>query len=171
MSDHHLSRPGDGPEDPRRDKDMLTRRYFLESIGVGAVATVVIGSIIQSVEFLSPNVLHEPPLTFKAGSLEDFPADSVTQLVGEKTYIARAKEGYVYAMSAICTHLGCITHWSAADNLIECPCHGSRFDRLGNVVQGPAPKPLPRYSITLDDRGRLVVDKGSVVGEDVLLKV
>ncbi len=87
------------------------------------------------------------------------------------TGAARARNPEYYARPAVCTHLGCIANWKTEEGMIACPCHGSRFDREGNVVAGPAPRPLPRFAMSLDDHGALVVDKSVVVGEDVTLKV
>ena len=149
----------------------LTRRYFLEAIGFGAIGIAAMGSIVVSGEYLSPNVVREPPTKFKAGQPEDFPPGSVTLDKEQKVFIVRAKEGNFYALSAVCTHLGCITNWKEDEGIVACPCHGSKFDREGRKIEGPAPRPLQRFSMTLDDRGTLVVDKSLVVGDDVTLKV
>ncbi len=52
-------------------------------------------------------------------------------------------EGQLNLMSARCPHLGCLVAWNPADNTFDCPCHGSRFGPSGEVVEGPAVKPLP----------------------------
>jgi glycine/D-amino acid oxidase-like deaminating enzyme/nitrite reductase/ring-hydroxylating ferredoxin subunit len=57
--------------------------------------------------------------------------------------VYRDESGALRAVSARCTHLGCIVSWNAAEHTWDCPCHGSRFDVDGAVVQGPAVKPLP----------------------------
>jgi glycine/D-amino acid oxidase-like deaminating enzyme/nitrite reductase/ring-hydroxylating ferredoxin subunit len=59
-----------------------------------------------------------------------------------KTAAYRDESGTVHAVSARCTHLGCIVGWNAAETSWDCPCHGSRFDVDGNVLQGPAVQPL-----------------------------
>jgi nucleotide-binding universal stress UspA family protein/nitrite reductase/ring-hydroxylating ferredoxin subunit len=56
-------------------------------------------------------------------------------------YMDEASE--LHLMSARCTHMGCTVAWSTADRVFECPCHGSRFGPLGEVVNGPASRPLP----------------------------
>jgi glycine/D-amino acid oxidase-like deaminating enzyme/nitrite reductase/ring-hydroxylating ferredoxin subunit len=61
-----------------------------------------------------------------------------------KTAAYRDAEGVLHAVSARCTHLGCIVGWNAAETSWDCPCHGSRFDVDGNVLQGPAVEPLAR---------------------------
>ncbi len=153
------------------ESSILTRRYFLETIGGGAIGIVAVGSAVLTAQFLSPNVLREPPLKFKAGPTENFPPESVTLNKEQKVFIVRAKEGYFSAVSAVCTHLGCITNWKSEEGIIACPCHGSKFDKEGNVLEGPAPRPLPRFAMTLDEHGQLVVDKGVMVGEEVIFKV
>ena len=155
----------------KEDGNPITRRYFLEAIAGGAIGIAATGSVVLTAQFLSPNVLREPPSKFKVGSVEEFPVGSITLNKEQKVFIVRAKEGYFYAVSAVCTHLGCIVNWKPEEGLIACPCHGSKFDREGKVMEGPAPQPLPRFSLTIDDQGQLIVDKAVLVGEEVILKV
>ena len=161
----------DEPNKEKEETELISRRYFLEVVGGGAIGVATAGSVVLTTQFLSPNVLLEPSLKFKAGLPEYYPPGSVTFHKEQKVFIVRAKEGYFYALSAICTHLGCIANWKSEDGIIACPCHGSKFDKDGKVLDGPAPKPLPRFSMVLDEQGQLVVDKGSLVGEEVILKV
>jgi cytochrome b6-f complex iron-sulfur subunit len=158
-------------ENENKEKEgFLSRRYFLESIGLGAIGIAVAGSIALTGEYLSPNVLKEPPTKFKAGLPENYSPGSTTFNKEQKVYIVRAKEGYFFALSAVCTHLGCITNWKSEEGIIACPCHGSKFNNEGKKLTGPAPRSLQRYSITLDEQGQLVVDKSVLVGEEVILK-
>jgi cytochrome b6-f complex iron-sulfur subunit len=149
----------------------FSRRYFLELVGIGAIGVTTVGSMVLSGEYLSPNVVKEPPTRFKIGSPENFPPGSVTLNKEQKVFIVRAKEGYFYALSAVCTHLGCIANWKSEEGIVACPCHGSKFDREGNVIAGPAPRSLPRFAMSLDDQGLLVVDKGVMTGPESTLKV
>src|SRR5919199_6008695 len=62
---------------------------------------------------------------------------------GRQVALAKAEDGTLHALSARCTHLGCIVGWNAAERSWDCPCHGSRFAVDGDVLQGPAVRPLP----------------------------
>ena len=66
---------------------------------------------------------------------------------GEQRAVCRDEAGTLHALSARCTHLGCIVHFNDAEGARECPCHGSRFDIDGSVIQGPANKPLQRKDV------------------------
>ena len=57
---------------------------------------------------------------------------------GEKTAVFRDERGLLHAVSPICTHLGCVVAFNRAEKTWDCPCHGSRFDRDGAVLNGPA---------------------------------
>lgn len=63
---------------------------------------------------------------------------------GQKAAVYRDPEGNVSVNSAVCTHLGCVVHWNNAENSWDCPCHGSRFDLSGEVIEGPAIKALKK---------------------------
>jgi len=69
---------------------------------------------------------------------------------GEKLAVRREASGEVVALSAICTHMGCVVDWNGIDRTWDCPCHGSRFDQAGNVLTGPAKEPLGRRSIHIE---------------------
>ncbi len=137
---------------------------------MGAVGIAAAGSIALSAKYLSPNVVREPPTQFKVGRPEDFPPGSVTLDKEQKVFIVRAKEGNFYALSAVCTHLGCIANWKPEEGIVACPCHGSKFGKEGKVIAGPAPKACSGLRCRLDDQGQIVVDKSVIVGEDVTLK-
>jgi cytochrome b6-f complex iron-sulfur subunit len=149
----------------------FSRRHFLEIVGIGAIGITSVGGIVLSGEYLSPNVVKEPPTRFRIGPPANFPLGSVTLDKEQKVFIVRAKEGYFYALSAVCTHLGCIANWKPEEGIVACPCHGSKFDREGRVINGPAPRPLPRFAMSLDDQGTLVVDKSVITGPESTLKV
>lgn len=163
-------KPGNGGGTPPQQTDGVRRRDFLNEIAFSALGIAGVGSAVVTYHYLSPNVLFEPPTKFRAGSPDLYPLNSVTFLQDQQVYIARTAQGFC-AVSAVCTHLGCITQWHPEDNLIECPCHGSKFERDGTKVAGPAPRPLPHFLITLTLDGELQVDKLETVEPSEILKV
>ena len=150
--------------------DGMKRRNFLTLIGAGACGCAAAGAGLVTLDFLRPKVLFEPPTRFVAGSPLDFPEGTVRFNREQRAYIIGAPGG-VYAMTAVCTHLGCITRYLSDENAIACPCHGSRYDLEGNVTHGPAPRPLPWIEVRQDPSGSLVVDTAAVVPAGTVLRV
>ncbi|HEX3291345.1 MAG TPA: FAD-dependent oxidoreductase [Gaiella sp.] len=83
---------------------------------------------------------HDEP----AGSVAELAPGSgeVVRIEGERLAVARDDSGTLHAVSAVCTHLGCIVSWNDAEQSWDCPCHGSRFSARGEVLHGPAKAPL-----------------------------
>ena len=96
------------------------------------------------------------------GKPEHFPVGSVTLDPRFGIFIVHQPEGF-YALSAICTHLGCLLSWKPETGVIGCPCHGSSFQRDGSVIAGPAPRPLPWLKTWMSDDGNLMVDRSTSV--------
>lgn len=139
----------------------VTRRGFLNTLSAGWAmfgAACAAGGALMG-RFMAPNVLFEPPQTFKAG----FPGDYEIGLHENwkdkhGVWLGRTTEGF-YALSVVCTHLGCTPNYLAAETKIKCPCHGSGFKLDGINFEGPAPRPLERYKISLAEDGQILVDK------------
>lgn len=146
----------------------LSRREALGKITGAAFSIAGFGTVFTTVRFLQPNVLFEPPTRFGVGRPEEIPVGTLVVLAEQKLYVGHAEEGF-FAMSSVCTHLGCMTRFLAAEGAIFCPCHGSRFDMSGHVVGGPAPKPLPRFHLAVAS-GELVVDAGRRVDPGFVLR-
>jgi len=150
--------------------DAITRRDFLNEVTAGALGIAGFGSVAVTYQFFSPNVLFEPSPTFRAGHPDLYPVHSVTFLQEQQVYIVRVPEGF-YAVSAVCTHLGCVTQWKPDADMIACPCHGSKFKADGTKIEGPAPRPLPHFAISLTVDGELLVDKLQDIKPGQVLKV
>lgn len=153
-----------------KDHVSIDRRDFFNEIAAAAVGIAAVGAIVETIKYLSPNVLFEPPSSFGIGTPDSYPANSVTYIADQQVYIVRTATGF-FAQSAVCTHLGCITQWKPELDLIACPCHGSRFNKDGAVIHGPAPGPLPRFAMRLMPDGSLLVDKLDIVPASQILKV
>ena len=145
-----------------RTKLVTTRREFLNEAAAAALGIAAVGSMIVTYGYLSPNVLFEPPTTFRAGSPDLYPPNSVTFLEDQQVYVVRTENGF-YAVAAVCTHLGCVTQWKPELGIIACPCHGSKFETNGKKIEGPAPKPLPWKRVWINDDGDLLVDRSTDV--------
>lgn len=142
------------------EEGSATRRRFFSYVGWGSFAAFWGGCTLASVRFLFPRILYEPSLKFFAGKPEDYAVGEVSTRMkkDQRVWMIRNEEG-MYALISICTHLGCTPIYHLADDLIKCPCHGSNFNQDGDVVAGPAPRPLERAVISLDLAGNIVVDK------------
>lgn len=80
-----------------------------------------------------------------ASSVDDVPVGGggIVRVDGELTAVTRDETGAVSMRSAICRHLGCVVQWNPAERSFDCPCHGSRYDTDGTVLDGPATSGLP----------------------------
>jgi len=144
------------------------RRRLLFAAGVAGLVTGALGLLGALVRFLVPDVLYEPPRRFPVGRPKDFPPGSATFVAERRLFVCSTPNGF-YAISAVCTHVGC--NVSREDGRgFACPCHGSVFDEAGRVLNGPAAWPLPRYLLSLSRRGELVVDTRHAVGSEFRLK-
>jgi len=79
-------------------------------------------------------------------------------LKGDATYLIVKDDQTLesYGLNAVCTHLGCVVPWSAANNKFMCPCHGSQYAPDGHVVRGPAPLPLALAHCDTGEDGKIV---------------
>jgi len=140
----------------------MSRRSFFNWLSLGWISfTAAMGGIATAAtRFMFPNVLFEPPSTFKAGKPNDYAIGKVDERWKEAfgVWLVRTDEGF-YALSTTCTHLGCTPNWLPAENKFKCPCHGSGFYPTGINFEGPAPRPLERYKIVLADDGQIIIDK------------
>lgn len=156
-----------------------TRRSFMEicfgsmlAVGWGAMTTAAGLSSLVLARFFFPNLLIEPPSRFKVG----FPGDFSTGTVATKfkaqfgIWVVNAEyEGQqqIVALKSVCTHLGCTPNWLEAEQKFKCPCHGSGFYKEGINFEGPAPRPLERYAISVADDGQIQIDKSKTYQEQL----
>ena len=143
------------------DQGEVTRRGFLRS------GLALLGGVVSLVAFVAatlrlplPALLPGRSLKFRIGEPKQFPPGTVRFFDEQQCYVVADRDG-IYAISATCTHLGCVVH--REEDRFACPCHGSIYDPDGKVIQGPAPRNLPWFSVRESPGGRLVVDRGEVV--------
>ncbi len=142
---------------------LWSRRDFFGRLSWGGFGLVSLVGLLAFVRSAFPRVLFVPPSTFKAGFPGDYPVGEVSEKYrsDQRTWIVREPQGF-YAIFAKCTHLGCTPLWSATESKYKCPCHGSGYYRTGYNFEGPAPRPMDRFKLSLADDGQLLVDKSKV---------
>ena len=181
-----------------QDSREMSRRSFLAMFGwLGFLAASGI-ALFQSVKFIQPNATYEDPPQFKADTPSAYPVGSTTTIIEKRVVINRDPDGF-YAISLICTHLGCTPRYfpDVTSDLVasgtsisrdpdtgqqatksnpvlpgfKCPCHGSRYFRDADNFFGPAPRPMDRVHIELAKDGKLFIDRSVVVDHSYRLKV
>ena len=118
--------------DPSRIRLGAAREFLKENLNVAA----------QYASYLTPG---------EVSSLDEIPPNTgaVMREGAQKVAVFRDEAGEIHRMSAVCTHLGCIVAWNRAASSWDCPCHGSRFDARGRVLNGPASRDLEKLQ-TMD---------------------
>ncbi|MEN2766240.1 FAD-dependent oxidoreductase [Ornithinibacillus xuwenensis] len=88
-------------------------------------------------------------LEFTENSIDELSPDdaTVTRVHGKRTGVYKDKENNLHAVDTTCTHMGCEVSWNSGDRTWDCPCHGSRFSYKGEVIEGPAKRPLERIDL------------------------
>lgn len=146
-------------------KGRITRRSFLNFVGCGTFLLTVGVSIPATVRFLFPRVLFESPSIFTIGTSHDFNLNESGLMVYENwkeehgVWVVK-ENNRLYVIKAKCTHLGCTPNYFANEGLFKCPCHGSQFYANGINFAGPAPRPLERLKIYINNEGIIMIDKG-----------
>ncbi len=157
-------------------KASMPRRSFLSwmTLAWTAFTASMLAAATATGRFMFPNVLFEPPPTFKAGFPSDYQVGQVDERFKQKYAVWLVRTPYdkwantsgIYALSTVCTHLGCTPNWLQAEQKFKCPCHGSGYYITGVNFEGPTPRPLERYAISLADDGQILVDKSRKFQEE-----
>jgi Rieske Fe-S protein len=139
-----------------------SRRGFLTWVAKGSVAAAAVAATAGVVRFLA----FEPPGSEQAvlplGTAADYPRDSLTYVHEARVYVGRDGGG-LYAVDAVCPHLGCLVEQGKEGGFV-CPCHDSRFDGRGQVQNGPATKGLRFLLLWFDAaQGQILVDRAKPV--------
>lgn len=143
-----------------REKQELTRRNFMSLSGWTIAGIGMLGSLGFMGRFFWPNVVYGPPSKFSIGKPTNYPDGAKLNIADQKVSIIRHGEN-IGAISMVCQHLGCTVAASATG--YDCPCHGSKYDDMGNVTHGPAQIALFWFDIQFTPSGDLEVDKSKHV--------
>jgi len=152
---------------PAAGGKLIPRRSMISwmTLAWAAFSASMLAAATATGRFMFPNVLFEPPPTFKAVPPEELQTGIVDErfkplgvwLVKDNDVVTGALG--IYALSTVCTHLGCTPNWLPGEEKFKCPCHGSGYYKNGINFEGPTPRPLERFAIELAEDGQIRVDK------------
>jgi cytochrome b6-f complex iron-sulfur subunit len=156
----------DNAQDNAAEEDALTRRDFLKwAWGAAGAVALVEGGIVAYQYFSPKTAAGEFGGVFQVGQVEDYAPGTVTPFNAGRFYLVRMADGGFLALYRKCPHLGCSVPWDQGAEQFICPCHASVFERNGDVLNPPAPRPLDRFLVTIEN-GAISVDTGSVIRRD-----
>lgn len=147
----------------REEQRGLSRRSFL-NFSLWASILSFFGSLVWIFfRFVTNPRASSQPLSNEHYSLPlieiNINEAKIIRFEGKPSIIIRIGETEVYALSAVCTHLGCIVKWKPEGQQLFCPCHAAFFDIYGNVIRGPAPRPLLRFNAFIR-KDEIIIQKG-----------
>ncbi len=143
----------------RLDPEPLPRRDWLGLASLWSAGSAMLFALLGSMRLPKAAIVAAQSKGFDVALPESLRIGEAFVPPNRAVAVFRDAEG-VYAISTICTHLGCVVKPGAEG--FECPCHGSRFKPDGAVSRGPAPRPLAWLKVTPGD-GIFHVDEGKTV--------
>lgn len=148
-----------GPAASRLDPEPIPRRDVLGRLSMWSMASTMIFALVGMMRLPRAAVLPSPSKKFRVSIPDTLPAGTAFVPPGRSVALFRDTDG-VFAISIVCTHLGCIVKPTAQG--FECPCHGSGFAADGSVTKGPAPRPLSWLAVSTSG-GTVIVDEETTV--------
>lgn len=145
----------------------VTRRDYLGMAGMGSAAAAIAFCTVGMLRLPRPRILPDVVGLLRLGKPDQFPTGSATMLPDQKVCVLSSDEG-IGVLSLVCTHLGCIVN--KVENEFHCPCHGSKFAAKGDLIQGPAPRPMRWLAVSEASDGTLLVDVSKEVPLGTLYK-
>ena len=140
-----------------------TRRQFLRrgwKLGGTLLAAAAGWTAYESLRPLASSAAGG---TINLGSASNYAAESATYISEGRLFVANTGTE-LYALSQKCPHLGCRVPFCDSSGRFECPCHGSKYDLGGEWIEGPAPRGMDRFLLTVDTAtGTLVADTSKVI--------
>ena len=152
---------------------LFSRRLAIRWAGWGSLLLLVAGWGNGFLTFFRPGKTSPFGGVISAGTVDQLKVGDVKAVTEGKFYVTRVPEGFI-ALWWKCPHLGCTVPWRENDPVMpgdegfaqkgrfNCPCHGSIYNRYGQILQGPAPRPMDRFPLAIEG-GKLKVDTGKVI--------
>jgi len=140
----------------------VRRRNFLDIFFGGSLLATIAAFVYPVVRYVLPSkrtaVIQNSVAAAKVGELPPNAA-KVFKFGSAPAVLINTAEGKLVALSAICTHLTCTVRYDGETGTLFCPCHNGRFDRNGNVLSGPPPRPLETYAVEISGPDIIVTRK------------
>ncbi len=148
------------PTHSRLDPELMPRRDFLGLAAWWSAAAALLFGFFGAMRLPKAAVLPSPSKRFRVRLPASLDIGQAFVPPGRSVAIFKGADG-VYALSRVCTHLGCIIN--PTEKGFDCPCHGSKFNKDGSVARGPAPKALPWLEVKPLGGENLLIDEGKTV--------
>ena len=145
----------------RLDPEPMPRRDFLGLSALWSAMIAMAFGLFGALRLPRAAVVPMASRKFRVMVPDTLPPGEPLVPPGRSVAVFRDTEGGVYAITRVCTHLGCLVK-SESDGF-HCPCHGSRFAPDGSVVKGPAPKALAWLAVAKVGAGTVLIDEGKTV--------
>lgn len=138
-----------------------SRRNFLTNALIGWIGLTFLPALYGIAKYLIPPTLYEQvSQSVVVGKINEIPSlndgAKIVKYNKKAVVLFRTETNQVHALSAVCTHLGCIVQYQPNEKQFKCNCHGSIFDISGKNIAGPAPRPLSPYRVELKDDSVIV---------------
>ena len=140
----------------------MGRRHFLSRLwGIG-LGLIVAAGAWTTWDLLRPGAAKGFGGLIRAVPPESIPDAGVIEVPAARSYLVRVN-GDIHALSQKCTHLGCRVPFCDSSGQFECPCHGSTFNRAGDLQGGPSPRGMDMHPVEVGDDGLLYIDTGTTI--------
>jgi len=146
--------------EPKKSK--LSRKEFIGIAWLTSIVALVGESLAAFYAFIQPVSTDGFGGIVNAGMVDDFPPGTVQQIKAGRFFIFRMEDGGFLAIWQRCTHLGCSVPWNQEKDIFHCPCHGSLFTKTGEVIGGPAPRPMDIFPVEIVN-SEVLVDTGNPI--------
>lgn len=148
----------------------MTRREFLNYAWLATLGVFTLQLGVVTYFFALPRFKKG-----EFGSEFDFTSDAIPAVGAPpnpdqkaKVWLSNSDKGFI-ALYNVCVHLGCLYAWQSVTNRFECPCHGSKYQKDGTYIEGPAPRSLDRMEIRFLDANGKEIAKSNAKGDPLPL--
>lgn len=140
----------------------IGRRHFLSLVWKSGIALIGIAGAWTTWGLLNPKASGGFGGKVRAVPPDAVPPTGALAVPAARSYLVDIK-GKTVALSQKCPHLGCRIAWCESSGEFECPCHGSVFNRAGDLESGPSPHGMNRYPVETGPDGMLYIDTGDTI--------